>query len=48
MARFQIDSDRAFQFLVRASSSSNVKVRDIVQEVVDQANFQYTSSQRHE
>ncbi|WP_210649540.1 GAF and ANTAR domain-containing protein [Nocardioides sp. SYSU D00065] len=41
MARFEITSDRAFQFLVRASSTSNIKIRDIAQEVVDQADEQY-------
>jgi GAF domain-containing protein len=41
MARFQISGDRAFQFLVRASSTSNIKVRDIAEEVVNQANAQY-------
>jgi GAF domain-containing protein len=44
MARFQIDSDRAFQFLVRASSTSNIKLRDIADEVVSQANGKYNSA----
>jgi GAF domain-containing protein len=48
MARFQIPSDRAFQFLVRASSTSNIKLRDIAEEVVTQANAQYgTGAQIH-
>ncbi len=34
MERYQIPEDRAFQFLVRASSTSNVKLRTIAQEVV--------------
>jgi GAF domain-containing protein len=34
MARYQIDRNRAFQFLVRASSTSNIKVRDIADEIV--------------
>ena len=45
MARFQITSDRAFQFLVRASSTSNIKVRDIAEEVVSQANDQYARAE---
>jgi GAF domain-containing protein len=38
MERYQITDDRAFQFLVRASSSGNIKLRVIAQEVVDTAN----------
>ena len=34
MERYRIDSDRAFQFLIRASSTSNVKLRDVAEEVV--------------
>lgn len=34
MERYRIDQDRAFQFLVRASSSSNIKLRDIAEELV--------------
>jgi GAF domain-containing protein len=45
MARFQISSDRAFQFLVRASSTSNIKLRDIAEEVVTQADAQYAGHQ---
>ena len=41
MARFEISSDRAFQFLVRASSTSNIKLRDIAEEVVNEANARY-------
>lgn len=41
MARFEIGSVRAFQFLVRASSTSNIKLRDVAQEVVDQAEARY-------
>ena len=39
MERYQLDEDRAFQFLVRVSSQSNVKLRDIAQEIVDRANL---------
>jgi transcriptional regulator with GAF, ATPase, and Fis domain len=38
MERYQLDEDRAFQFLVRVSQASNVKLRDIAQELVDQRN----------
>ena len=38
MERYQLDEDRAFQFLVRVSSQGNVKLRDIAQEIVDRAN----------
>jgi len=40
MERYQMNEDRAFAFLVRASSHSNIKVRDIAQELVDQGNAQ--------
>lgn len=38
MERYGIDEDRAFDFLVRASSTSNVKLRDVAREVVDRTN----------
>ena len=38
MERYEMDEDRAFAFLVRASSHSNLKLRDIAQELVDQRN----------
>jgi GAF domain-containing protein len=38
MERYDIDDDRAFAFLVRASSHSNVKLRDVAQDVVAKAN----------
>lgn len=37
MERYQLDEDRAFQFLVRVSSHGNVKLRDVAQELVDEA-----------
>jgi GAF domain-containing protein len=37
MERYGIDSERAFQFLVRASSTSNIKLRLIAEELVEQA-----------
>lgn len=38
MERYGIDEDRAFQFLVRVSTSSNIKLRLIADEVVQLAN----------
>jgi GAF domain-containing protein len=38
MERYDMSEDRAFAFLVRASSHSNLKLRDIAQELVDQRN----------
>jgi GAF domain-containing protein len=34
MERYRLDADRAFQFLMRASQTSNVKLRDVANEVV--------------
>jgi GAF domain-containing protein len=36
--RYDMDEDRAFAFLFRASSHSNVKLRDIAQQLVDERN----------
>jgi GAF domain-containing protein len=44
MERYRITEDRAFQFLVRASSTGNVKLRSIAQQVVDDANAQFQPS----
>jgi GAF domain-containing protein len=41
MARYRINEERAFQFLVRASSTSNTKLRDIAREVVREADREY-------
>lgn len=38
MERYAIDEDRAFEFLVRVSKDSNVKLRLIAQDIVDGAN----------
>ena len=38
MERFELDEDLAFRYLVRLSSTANVKLRDIAQELVDEAN----------
>ncbi len=41
MARYRISEERAFQFLVRASSTSNIKLREIAREVVRDADREY-------
>jgi GAF domain-containing protein len=38
MERYRINAERAFEFLVRASSVGNLKLRDVAQELVDQRN----------
>ena len=38
MERYQMEEDRAFQYLVRVSQHSNIKLRDVAQELVDQGN----------
>jgi GAF domain-containing protein len=44
MERYRIDADRAFQFLLRASSSSNIKLRDVAEEIVTTSIESYRSS----
>lgn len=38
MERYEFDEDRAFGFLARTSQDSNIKLREITQELVDIAN----------
>ncbi|WP_036226886.1 GAF and ANTAR domain-containing protein [Marmoricola sp. URHB0036] len=38
MERYGMDETRAFDYLARVSSHSNIKLRDVAQEVVDQTN----------
>jgi GAF domain-containing protein len=38
MERYEIPEDRAFAFLVRASSHRNIKLRDVAQTIVDHTN----------
>jgi ANTAR domain len=38
MERYGLDEDRAFQYLVRVSQTSNVKLRQIARELVEQSN----------
>lgn len=41
MERYQMDEERAFQFLVRVSSASNIRLRDVAQELIDTASQKY-------
>ena len=41
MARYDLDSERAFQYLVRASSTSQIKIRDIARQIIETANAQH-------
>ena len=38
MERYQMDDDRAFDFLLRTSSHANIKLRDVAARLVDEAN----------
>lgn len=38
MERYEIDEDRAFAFLVRASSTGNIKLRAVAQQLVNEGN----------
>jgi len=38
MERYEMNQDRAFAFLIRASSHGNIKLRAVAQELVDEAN----------
>ncbi len=38
MERYEMNEDRAFAFLVRASSHANIKLRAVAQQLVDEAN----------
>jgi hypothetical protein len=38
MERYEMNEDRAFAFLVRASSAGNIKLRAIAKELVDRRN----------
>jgi len=38
MHRFELDEDRAFDFLVRVSRNSNTKLRDVARQITDEQN----------
>ena len=40
MERYEVNEDRAFAFLVRASSHANIKLRAVAQQLVDERNAQ--------
>ena len=40
MHRFELDEDRAFEFLVRVSRNSNTKLRDVARQITDEQNQQ--------
>lgn len=42
MERYQVDEERAFQFLLRVSQNGNIKLRDLARDIVSQANEQGT------
>jgi GAF domain-containing protein len=44
MERFELDEERAFQFLVRVSRSGNIKLRDVAQQLVNERNAEAHSS----
>ncbi len=46
MERYQIDEDRAFDFLVRRSTTGNVKLRSVAQEIVDEVTRKEPSRDR--
>lgn len=37
MQRYGLDQDRAFQYLARVSQSSNIKLREVAEEVINHA-----------
>ena len=43
MERYRIDEDRAFHFLLRSSSTSNTKLREVAQQLVDMTNSKAAS-----
>ena len=43
MERYSMNEDRAFDFLVRASSHGNIKLRQVAQELVDEINANSTT-----
>lgn len=47
MERYRIDEERAFAFLVRASQTSNVKLRQIAHRVVELTNEKYSPASGH-
>jgi GAF domain-containing protein len=46
MERYEMNEERAFSFLVRASSNGNIKLRDVAQELVDSGNRREKDAQQ--
>ena len=44
MERYRIDEERAFQFLVRASQTGNIKLRAVAEELVSTTSERFTTS----
>ena len=44
MGQYQIDEDRAFQFMIRASSTGNIKLRTVAEELVSTTNERFQQS----
>lgn len=43
MERYQIDEDRAFQFLIRSSQTGNIKLRAVAEELVNSTNARFSA-----
>ena len=46
MERYGLDENRAFGYLVRESSTSNIKLRDVAYRIIDQANRSHQQGSR--
>ncbi len=46
MARYKLDEERAFQYLVRASSTRQLKLRVIAREIIDRADAEHRTGDR--
>jgi AmiR/NasT family two-component response regulator len=44
MQRYEISHERAFQFLLRASNTSNTKLRAVAEEVVAEADRKFSGT----
>jgi transcriptional regulator with GAF, ATPase, and Fis domain len=42
--RYELNEDRAFEFLTRVSQTGNIKLRDVATELVEQANRRHSST----
>jgi AmiR/NasT family two-component response regulator len=43
MERYELDENRAFAFLLRASSTSNIKLREIAAQLVEETQLRHTA-----